>query len=33
LDEIAAWIHFDSVQRAAVWDAIAARRKADDAHR
>ncbi|MFS8085704.1 MAG: DUF1289 domain-containing protein [Acidobacteriota bacterium] len=33
LDEIAAWIHFDSAQRLAVWDATAARREADDAHR
>jgi predicted Fe-S protein YdhL (DUF1289 family) len=33
LDEIAAWINFDSAERLAVWDAIAARRKADDAHR
>lgn len=33
LDEIAAWISIDSAERLAVWDAIDARRKADDAHR
>ena len=33
LDEIACWINLDSAQRLAVWDAIDARRKADDAHR
>lgn len=33
LDEIAAWINFDAPERLAVWDAIAVRRKAADAHR
>ena len=33
LDEIAAWINLDSTERLAVLDAVAARRKADDAHR
>jgi uncharacterized protein len=33
LDEIAAWMNFDSAQRLAVWEAIAARREAAHAHR
>ena len=33
LDEVAAWISFTAAERLAVWDAIAARKKADDAHR
>ena len=33
LEEIAAWTNLDSVRRLAVWDAIATRRKVDDAHR
>ena len=32
LDEIEAWINFDSATRLAIWDAIAMRRKAFDAH-
>jgi predicted Fe-S protein YdhL (DUF1289 family) len=33
LDEIAEWINFDAAKRLAIWDAIALRRKAGDAHR
>lgn len=33
LDEIASWVEFDAPQRVAVWDAIAERKKAADAHR
>ena len=33
LDEIAEWINYDSAERLAIWDAIAARREAADAHR
>jgi predicted Fe-S protein YdhL (DUF1289 family) len=32
LDEIAAWIDLDSAERLAVWDRIAERRKAANAH-
>jgi predicted Fe-S protein YdhL (DUF1289 family) len=33
LDEIAAWINFDSAKRLSIWDAIARRREVADAHR
>ncbi len=33
LDEIAAWINFNSAERLAVWGAIAARKEVYDAHR